>query len=110
MLNDWIKINSYGLVHMVNKLATCEGVLQDNIGKLAIAFACNRGICSVMEVELWGMWHGLKIAWRLGYKNIILEPDSIVVIQMVTSPISNTHLLSQLVMNVQHLLNRNCIT
>ena len=42
-------------------------------------------------------------------RKIILEAESLAAVQMVTSPISNTHPLSQLVMNVHHLLNRNRI-
>ena len=39
-------------------------------------FVNQLGICSPMEAELWGALEGLKLAWGMGMKQIILESDS----------------------------------
>ncbi|KAK2665244.1 hypothetical protein Ddye_003818 [Dipteronia dyeriana] len=54
-------------------------------------FALNIGIGSVVEAELWGIFEGLKIAWKAGYKKIIMESDSKNVVMLLSSPLSLNH-------------------
>ena len=68
-------------------------------------FCCNIGFCSVTEAELWGMWHGLNIAWKMGIQKLILEADSQTAITLVLSQISDHHPLRQLVLDIQQILN-----
>lgn len=33
--------------------------------------------CSTLEAELWGIYHGINIAWSRGFRNLIVESDSV---------------------------------
>ncbi|MBA0748308.1 hypothetical protein Gogos_005148 [Gossypium gossypioides] len=33
-------------------------------------------ICTVLEAELWGIFHCLSIAWEKGFKKVLVECDS----------------------------------
>ena len=43
----------------------------------------NQGTTSNVLVELWGMLYGLDLAWKEGYKKVILESDSLTRINLV---------------------------
>lgn len=68
--NWWIKASSDGAVNSVTKSAACGGLLRDFDGQW------RGGI-------LWGMCEILKLAWISGFKNVLLECDSKVAVELV---------------------------
>ena len=32
--------------------------------------------CNIMQAEMWGIFHGLQLAWQLGVRQVIVELDS----------------------------------
>lgn len=41
--------------------------------------------------EMWGINHGLALAWEQGVRRIILECDSVISIHLVSEPGSELH-------------------
>ncbi|KAK8572775.1 hypothetical protein V6N12_028818 [Hibiscus sabdariffa] len=58
-----IKVNTDGWRNTVSGLATCGGVGRDSESRWCFGFAKGIGSCSCLEVELWGIYEGLAIAW-----------------------------------------------
>ncbi|XP_039006365.1 uncharacterized protein LOC120133946 [Hibiscus syriacus] len=52
------------------------GVIRDSRGEWKFSFARAVGICSTFEAELWGVIEGLKHAWNLEARSIILKTDN----------------------------------
>lgn len=60
-------------------------MLRDNNGDLVFAFATRLQACSVTEVELDGVFHGLKITQNRGFKKLIVESDSHMVVELLNA-------------------------
>jgi ribonuclease HI len=48
------------------------------------SFSMHIGNTTSTQAELWASRQGLSKAWTMGYKNIILEIDSLMVVNMLT--------------------------
>ena len=59
----------------------CGGVIRDWMGRWIVGFARNIGYYSAYLAELGGAVEGLVIAWKEGFKKIVLEADSQTLIQ-----------------------------
>lgn len=49
------------------------------------------GVCSVLQVELWGILRGIRMAWESRFRNIIIESDSQVAIALVEDGCPSLH-------------------
>lgn len=79
----WIKVNTDGSASMINKTATCGGVLRDETAKFMGAFSKQLGSCGALEAELWGIYHGFKKAWNSGYRKVIFEVDCAMAMNLI---------------------------
>lgn len=76
---DFTKLNTNGSV--VNGIAAAGGLLRDPQGQWVAGFSMNIGPSSIHDSELWGLRQGLFIALQLNLKKLIVESDSLEVIQ-----------------------------
>ncbi|KAK3211449.1 hypothetical protein Dsin_016155 [Dipteronia sinensis] len=74
------------------------GVIRDNTMNWLVGFALNKGLGSVIEAELWGIFEGLKLVWKVGFRKVIVESDS----QSTVLLLSNTIPLNHLLFNIIH--------
>ncbi|KAL5779739.1 hypothetical protein ACOSQ2_010476 [Xanthoceras sorbifolium] len=82
-LEGWIKLNVDGGRSSDLGVVTAGGVLRDYSRNWMRGFAARKGIGSVLEAELWGLLESLKITWDRGFRRVIIETDSIVVVDMM---------------------------
>lgn len=75
---DGAKENSYGL-------AACGGLIRSCHGILVKGFTCKIGRCTAFAAEVWGVFHGLQLAWNLGLRHVQVEVDSKDVIKALQS-------------------------
>ena len=66
-----------------NGEASAGGLLRDCHGNFIHGFSAYLGVCSVLKAELWGVVHGLRMAWDLGYRRIQVGIDNYSVVQII---------------------------
>jgi ribonuclease HI len=60
--------------------AACGGIFRDSNDCFLVAFAARLQNVSVLEAELWGIYHGLKLTWERGFRKIKVYSHSLIVI------------------------------
>ncbi|XP_061367067.1 uncharacterized protein LOC133310186 [Gastrolobium bilobum] len=78
----FLKLNVDGAAS--DNKVTCGGLLRDWNGSWLCGFSAFIGSCSPLQAELWAILRGLDLAWKYGWKNIILESDSVQAISLLT--------------------------
>jgi ribonuclease HI len=79
---SFIKLNTNG-AYKVNQVAGCEGVIRGSHGEWLGGFAKGVGLCSAFVAELWGVFEGVSLAYRLLFRNVELEVDSETVVCVI---------------------------
>jgi len=78
--NGWVCLNTDGSVFENHRNgcsgSACGGLVRDSSGCYLGGFTVNLGNTSVTLAELWGVVHGLKLAWDLGCKKVKVDIDS----------------------------------
>lgn len=104
--SGWAKINSDGAVSQITNKAAAGGVIRDSNSNWISGFTSSLGQCSPLEAELWGVFHGLQLAWSLGLRQIIMEVDCLEAYQSLSS--WNPHAIqTNMWYRIQYLLNRD---
>ncbi|BFG24885.1 hypothetical protein CerSpe_111590 [Prunus speciosa] len=62
------------------------GVIRDSEGKWIAGFAVNLGKGGVLEAELQGLYHGLKLVVQKGISHVLVESDSEIAIKFLQNP------------------------
>lgn len=62
--------------------ATCGEMARDPSGRWLEGFMSNLCRRTVTKAEQWGVSSRLQLAWRLGYRQVVLEVDSAVVLSL----------------------------
>nr|KYP30980.1 Retrovirus-related Pol polyprotein LINE-1 [Cajanus cajan] len=89
--NNTLKLNCDGAVDG-NAHAACGGVLRDCLGKFIFGFAGKIGTCSVLQAELWAIFHGLRIIKEMNLKgNFLIESDSEIAVKLLNEGCSREH-------------------
>ncbi|XVF40762.1 hypothetical protein PTKIN_Ptkin01aG0141200 [Pterospermum kingtungense] len=79
--DGWFKLNVDGCSKGSDQAAGCGGILCDKSGEWVKAFTCKIGSCNAVEAELWAVYQGLRLAWIEGFRKVILESDSAMVVR-----------------------------
>ena len=80
---DWVALNTDGSMVELGSNAACRGILRDSDSCFLVAFAARLHNVSVLEAKLWGIYHGLKLAWERGFRKIIVYSDSLIAINLL---------------------------
>jgi len=67
------------------------------------------GITSCLAAELYVIFHGLRIAFDAGHKNIILELDYMMTLDLIMSDVQSHHPLAPLISQIIQLQHRDWI-
>ncbi|KAK0573128.1 hypothetical protein LWI29_003364 [Acer saccharum] len=59
---DWVKLNVDGRLNPDLNSIAVGGIIRDNEKNWLMGFALNKGLGSIIEAELWGIFEGLKLA------------------------------------------------
>ncbi|CAL1407041.1 unnamed protein product [Linum trigynum] len=87
----WWKLNVDGASNGNPGVAGAGGVLRGSDGRWAGGFCASLGCCSAVMAELWGLYHGLDIAWRHGCRTLMVESDSKLAIELVNNRTDPLH-------------------
>ncbi|KAE8654071.1 hypothetical protein F3Y22_tig00117056pilonHSYRG00801 [Hibiscus syriacus] len=80
-------------------------VLRDHLGNFIVGFSRHLGRTTVIQSELWGIFEGLRLAWRRGFRHLILQIDSSDAFEMITAASYNSSIT--LVRAIFYLDNRD---
>lgn len=78
-----MKLNTDGSSKHYTDQANTDGLLRDNRGCWFTGFAANLGTCDSMTTEIQEVVVGLEMAWKEGYRRVILEMDSLVLVNLI---------------------------
>ncbi|KAK7303017.1 hypothetical protein RJT34_13916 [Clitoria ternatea] len=109
--NGWVCLNTDGSVFKNHRTrcnrGPCGGLVRDSLGCFLGGFVVNLGATSVILSELWGVVHGLKLAWDLGCKKVKVDIDSGNALGLVRNgPVANDPTFS-LVFEINGLVRRD---
>lgn len=72
----WVKVNVDGAVARSNRKAGCGGVIRGHWGEWLMGFSQPLGLAEVEVAEEWAILLGLRLAWDEGYKKVMVESNS----------------------------------
>jgi len=73
-------------------MSSCGGILWDDASNFICASAAKILPCSMLEAELWDIFHGLKIAWSRSFrKKIQVYADSSLAIKLLKDSFPTTN-------------------
>ncbi|QHO17065.1 hypothetical protein S83_033132 [Arachis hypogaea] len=73
---NWTKFNTDGTSRENRGTTSIRGLLRNEVGVWVWEFARKLGMKKAIEIEIYAIKIGLKIAWRKRIKHIIVETDS----------------------------------
>ncbi|KAK1576670.1 hypothetical protein Q3G72_015680 [Acer saccharum] len=74
-----------------------------NLYSLGFLYYIGRG--NVLEAELWGLFEGLTLAWSSGSQNVLVETDSLCMVQLLAKDIPVNHLMFSMASGCSALIN-----
>ncbi|KAL5791917.1 hypothetical protein ACOSP7_000511 [Xanthoceras sorbifolium] len=84
-----------------------NGVISDtNIGWLG-GFSLNRGVGNVLDAEFWGLLEGLSLTWKAGFRKILVESDSLILVELLGKDDIENHPLFTIISSCKLLLNKD---
>lgn len=83
------------------------GVLRQPNGSLINGFAGSVGVSTILHVELLALYHGSKIAWDRGIRDLVCYSDSTLAIQLVMDDINPWHHYASIIANIKDLMGRS---
>lgn len=97
---NYLKLNCDGSIRDNGRSEGCGGVLRDEHGDFILAFTQRLQACSSLEVELWGILHGLQIAWSKNLKSIVVETDSLDALELIAGGHQEAAHIQRLVVDI----------
>ncbi|KAL9449909.1 hypothetical protein AB3S75_011776 [Citrus x aurantiifolia] len=85
------------------------GLLCDFNGNWLMGFIVNLGTCSVLSAELWGLLHGLRVAWENGFRRIQVGVDNKSVVHLLAMASVPENENATLIKGIRKLLERDWI-
>ncbi|KAL4298591.1 hypothetical protein AHAS_Ahas17G0016200 [Arachis hypogaea] len=104
---NWTKLNTDSAASTNPNAGGCGGVIRNEQGRWVAGFMANLVCCSAFWAEMWGIYHGLKIAWDLGLRRIIMESDSTAVVTILNKKEGLHSHLEPLVRSIANLMQKN---
>ena len=108
-LNNIIKVNVDGSSLSNPGRSGFGGLIRNNIGDWFLGFSGFCGITSCLAAELYAIFHGLRIEYGGGHKNIIFESDSRMTLDLIMSDVQSHHPHAPLISQIVQLQHREWI-
>ena len=70
-------------------------------------FARNIGICSSVTAELWAIYVGLHMTWDKGFRKVVLESDSRVVVGLINGDTVRVDRNYNLIMQIKEVVGKD---
>ncbi|KAF7826521.1 putative reverse transcriptase [Senna tora] len=98
----WVKFNVDGARKDNLSLTTCGGVARDSEGRFLTGFVHKLGDGTVLNAKLWSMLSALEVAWRAGFKKVVVESDWLTAMKLVNDFVQAMHPCSTIIFQIHH--------
>ncbi|KAK8598499.1 hypothetical protein V6N13_094468 [Hibiscus sabdariffa] len=71
----WISLNTDGTVCPSSRYARIGGLFRDSSGSCLHGFGRSVGITDAFSTELWAIYEGLLLAWKMGFEFVQVQSD-----------------------------------
>ncbi|KAK3221065.1 hypothetical protein Dsin_015035 [Dipteronia sinensis] len=105
--HDWIKLNVDSSMRPELGSIAAGGVFRDDIYNWLSGFAMNKGVGSALEAEMWGIFEGMSIAWKTGYKKLVIETDSMSAVHLLNATLPQNHHLFSIAQACRNLMEED---
>ena len=105
--DEYIKLNVDRCSKGNPRVAGAEAVIQDHMGTWIVGFGRNIGFCSLVTAKLWAIYVGLQITWDRGFRNVILESYSKVVVGFINENSVSVDRNYNLIMQIKGISGRD---
>ena len=62
-----------------------KGLVRGDSGRFILGFSIKLGVSSIPCLELYGIFHGIKLARSVGFDQVVIESDSSMTIQFTVN-------------------------
>ncbi|KAF7815394.1 putative ribonuclease H protein At1g65750 family [Senna tora] len=98
----WVKFNVDGVRKDSLSLTACGGLARDSEGRFLTGFVHKLGDGTALNAELWSMLSALEVAWRAGFKKIVVESDCLTAVKLVNDSVQAMHPCSTILSQIHH--------
>ncbi|XP_004292534.1 PREDICTED: uncharacterized protein LOC101291992 [Fragaria vesca subsp. vesca] len=95
-LENFFKLNVDGTRTSPSGKIGAGGVIRNHCGDWIIGFQINYGVGEILDVEPWGCFHGVKLVVDLNIRNLVIESDYAVLVQLMLNSAFDIHPLGSL--------------
>lgn len=81
-----VTLNVDGACEPFSKIIRTGGVIRDHDGLWQIGFTRNIGKGNPLLAEAWAMLSGVQAALSRNFRNVIIEPDSLELVELINNP------------------------
>ncbi|XP_004292858.1 PREDICTED: putative ribonuclease H protein At1g65750-like [Fragaria vesca subsp. vesca] len=104
--HNFFKLNVDGTRTSPSGKIGAVGVIRNHFGDWIIGFHINIGVGEILDAEAWGLFHGLKLAVDLNIKNLLIESDSAILVQLMQNSNFDIHPLGSLLCGCKNIMNK----
>ena len=79
-----VKLNTNGASKRNLGQVGSGGLIKNSLSGWLSGFNRNVGICSSYKAELWEILEGLKLALKIGYKKVVMEANSRLIVKKLS--------------------------
>ena len=80
-------------------------MIRDHLKNWVRGFVLHKGVGSVLEAECWGLYEGLDMAWKTGHRQVIVETDSLCLVQLLAQELPVNHPLFSIIQGCSELIS-----
>ncbi|KAL6141435.1 hypothetical protein ACLB2K_059723 [Fragaria x ananassa] len=103
---NFFKLNVDGTrVSPIGKIGA-GGVIRNHYGDWISGFQINLGVGEILDAEVWSFFQSLKLVVSLNIKNLIIESDYAILVQLMNNSEFGNHPLRSLLQGCNSLMNK----
>ncbi|CAN1123627.1 Putative ribonuclease H protein At1g65750, partial [Linum perenne] len=87
----WSTLNTDGSRISSTGATSIGGLIRNEKGEFVRAFCANIGDCSITRAELRAIVEGLKLAWSLGLRRVVVQTDSRAAVSILQKGVGMQH-------------------
>ncbi|KAL5840215.1 hypothetical protein ACOSQ4_012823 [Xanthoceras sorbifolium] len=102
-----VKVNVDGSRRCDSGAITAGGVARNSEKVWLAGFVVKKGVGSALCAELWAILEGLKLAWSLGCRRVIVETNSMEAVECFNPSVMDNHPLWNIIHTCRRLIKRD---